>query len=216
LLALPPRLAHLLRRLELRRALPSMHQDPAQATQPLRPHLSCGLDRSLLHLIVHGIVDVGWGVALAVLATGIVPIASSVSQYGQRHMALANVFVAAVGILATSHLNYTVRRATEEYARMRLAENLPLTTWEWLQGVAAMKIFPPFQRDERKWMWGTWFLIFGAMAGHSASVVAILQPREIFRSRAAASAHDTPMLQSHSSIMFPTTILHCAGWIPRT
>jgi hypothetical protein len=129
---------------------------------------------------------------MVVFATGVIPIAWRVSQYGQRHMALTNVFVAAVGTLATAHLKYTVRLATDEYARMRLAAGLPLTTWEWLQGLASMGIFPPFQRDERKWTWGAWLLLFGAMAGgHSASVVAILQPRKMFPSQAAASTHDT-------------------------
>ncbi|KAJ7836835.1 hypothetical protein B0H13DRAFT_2106431 [Mycena leptocephala] len=172
---LPPRLAQLLKR--LRRVL-SVHHDPGQTTQALHPHLSSGFNRSLLLLLLHGSISVGWGTTMVVFATGVIPIAWRVSQYGQRHMALTNVFVAAVGTLATAHLKYTVCLATDEYARMRLAAGLPLTTWEWLQGLASMGIFPPFQRDERKWTWGAWLLLFGAMAGgHSASVVAILQPQ---------------------------------------
>ncbi|KAF7342655.1 hypothetical protein MSAN_02022500 [Mycena sanguinolenta] len=161
---LPPRLAQLLKRLC---CVLSVHHDPAQATQVLRPHLSSGFNRSLLLLLLHGSISVGWGTTLAVFAAGHVPIAWRVSQYGQRHTGLTNVLVAAVGTLATMHLKYTVRLATEEYARMRLADSLPLTTWEWLQGVASMSVFPPFQGGERKLTWGAWLLLFGAMAGHS-------------------------------------------------
>ncbi|KAJ6507088.1 hypothetical protein C8R45DRAFT_1176807 [Mycena sanguinolenta] len=127
------------------------------------PTPSSGFDRLLFLLLLHGSISVGWGITLLVFAIGVVPIAPRVSQYGQRHMALTNVFVAAVGTLATVHLKYTVRLATDEYARMCLAADLLLTTWEWLQGVASMGIFPPFQRDERKWTWGAWLLLFGSI-----------------------------------------------------
>ncbi|KAJ7452626.1 hypothetical protein FB451DRAFT_1374072 [Mycena latifolia] len=163
----------------LRRVL-SAPSEAAQAALPLRPHLSSGFDRYLFLLLVNGVVSVAWGVALAVFASGRVPISMSVSQYGQLHTGLTNVIVAVIGTLATAHLKYTVRRATEEYATMRLSEGLSLPTWSWLQGLAAVDIWPPLQREEHMFAWGAWLLLFGSMAGHSASVVAILQPQSFF------------------------------------
>ncbi|KAJ7826478.1 hypothetical protein B0H14DRAFT_2817270, partial [Mycena olivaceomarginata] len=158
----------------LRHALSSK---AVQAALPLRPHLSSGFDRSLFFLLVNGVVSVAWGITLAVFASGRVPISWIVSQYGQRHTGLTNVIVTGIATLATTHLKHTICRATEEYARMRLAEGLSLSTWNWLQGVAAVDIWPPVQREEQMWAWIAWLLLFGSIGGHSASVVAILQPQ---------------------------------------
>ncbi|KAF7344252.1 hypothetical protein MVEN_01716500 [Mycena venus] len=163
----------------LRHAL-SASSESVQAALPLRPHLSSGFDRSLFFLLVNGVVSVAWGVTLAVFASGHVPISWIVSQYGQRHTGLTNVLVTGIATLATTHLKYTICRATEEYATMRLAEGLSLSTWNWLQGVATADMWPPVQREEQMWAWIAWLLLFGSMRGHSASVVAILQPQSFF------------------------------------
>ncbi|KAJ7452625.1 hypothetical protein FB451DRAFT_1185738 [Mycena latifolia] len=109
--------------------------------------------------------------------TGVVPITWGFSEYGRQHSALTNVIVTGIATLATAHLQYTVRQAAEEHVRMRLAKGLPFLVWGWLQGVAAGDIWPPLQST---WTWGWWLLLFGAMAGHSASIVAILQPQSFF------------------------------------
>ncbi|KAJ7621704.1 hypothetical protein DFH06DRAFT_1143447 [Mycena polygramma] len=155
----------------------SAPSETVQAALPLRPRLSSGFDRSLFLLLVNGMVSVAWGATLAVFGNGHIPISTIVSQYGQRHTGLTNVIVTGIATLATVHLKYTIRRATEEYTTMRLADGLSLRTWGWLQGVAAVNIWPPFGRKERMWAWTAWFLLFGSMAGHSASVVAVLQPQ---------------------------------------
>ncbi|KAJ6528114.1 hypothetical protein B0H19DRAFT_1195247 [Mycena capillaripes] len=161
----------------IRRLRHALASKAVQATLPLRPHLSSGFDRSLFFLLVNGVVSVAWGITLAVFASGRVPISWIFSQYGQRHTGLTNVLVTGIATLATTHLKYTICRTTEEYARMRLAEGLPLSTWNWLQGVAAVDIWPPVQREEQVWAWIAWLLLFGSIGGHSASVVAILQPQ---------------------------------------
>ncbi|KAJ7431636.1 hypothetical protein B0H11DRAFT_2129458 [Mycena galericulata] len=168
---------HAIRRLRHAMSAPS---ETVQAALPLHPHLSSGFDRSLFLLLVNGVVSVAWGVTLALFESRRIPISSIVSQYGQRHTGLTNVIVTGIATLATAHLKYTIRRATEEYTTMRLAEGLSLPTWSWLQGVAAVDIWPPFQREEQMWAWIAWFLLFGSIAAHSASVVAILQPQSYF------------------------------------
>ncbi|KAJ7452627.1 hypothetical protein FB451DRAFT_1282727 [Mycena latifolia] len=170
--------SHLTRLIRRLRRVLSAPSETARAALPLRPHLAgSGFDRSLFFLLVNGGVSTAWGAALAVFATGVVPIYWGISQYGQQHSALTNVIVTGIATLATAHLQYTVRQAAEEHARMRLAKGLPFLVWGWLQGVAAGDIWPPLQST---WTWGWWLLLFGAMAGHSASIVAILQPQSFF------------------------------------
>ncbi|KAJ6526304.1 hypothetical protein B0H19DRAFT_1197165 [Mycena capillaripes] len=175
-----PRHSHIMSLIRRLRHALSVPSETVQAALPLHPHLSSGFDRSLFFLLVNGVVSVAWGVTLAVFASGHIPISWIVSQYGQRHTGLTNVIVTGIATLATAHLKYTIRRATEEYTTMRLAEGLSLPTWSWLQGVAAVDIWPPLQREEQMWAWIAWLLLFGSMAGHSASVVAILQPQSYF------------------------------------
>ncbi|KAJ6526305.1 hypothetical protein B0H19DRAFT_1197168 [Mycena capillaripes] len=155
----------------------SVPSKTTQAALPLRPHLTSGFDLSLFFLLVNGGASTAWGVALAVFATGVVPVTWSISQYGRQHPGLTNVIVTGIATLATAHLQYTVRHAAQEHATMRLYEGLPLLTWGWLQAAAAGDIWPPLQS---KWMWGGWLLLFVGMAGHSASIVAILQPQSWF------------------------------------
>ncbi|KAJ7826480.1 hypothetical protein B0H14DRAFT_2817272 [Mycena olivaceomarginata] len=145
----------------IRRTL-SVPSETAQAALPLRPHLTSNFDLSLFFLLVNGGVSTAWGAALAVFATGVVPVAWGISQYGQQHPALTNVILTGIATLATAHLQYTACR---------------FLTWGWLQGAAAGDIWPPLQS---KWTWGGWLLLFLGMAGHSASIVAILQPQSWF------------------------------------
>jgi hypothetical protein len=157
----------------VRRLAPLVPSEPA-SEPPLRPQLARGFDRSLFFLLVNGGLSTAWGIALLVFATGVVPITWGISQYGRQHLALTNVIVTGIATLATAHLQYTARNAAEMHATMRLSEGVPLIAWGWLQGVAAGEIWPPLQSI---WTWGVWLLVFGGMAGHSASIVAILQPR---------------------------------------
>ncbi|KAJ7476704.1 hypothetical protein FB451DRAFT_1557478 [Mycena latifolia] len=159
------------------------NKEAARAARPLRQHMVSGFDRSLFLLLCNGGISVAWGAALAVFATGVVPITWNFSQYGQRHTGLTNVIVTGVATMATMHLKYTASRAAEVYTTMRLAEGLVLPTWGWLQAVAATSIWPPFPRGEHWLAWLGWLLLFGGMAGHSASIVAILQPQLWFDHR---------------------------------
>ncbi|KAJ7466419.1 hypothetical protein FB451DRAFT_1369659 [Mycena latifolia] len=154
--------------------------DITEAADPLHPHFASGFDGSLFLLLVHGGVSVAWGAALAVFATGVVPIAWGISEYGQRHAGLTNVIVTGLATLATAYLKYTARRATEEYAAMRLYDGLPLRTWGWMHGLATTGIWPPLRWRQHKWKWVGWLLLFGGLAGHTASIVAILQPQPFF------------------------------------
>ncbi|KAJ7478405.1 hypothetical protein FB451DRAFT_1557079 [Mycena latifolia] len=151
-------------------------------------------------------ISTAWGIALAIFATGVVPIYWGISEYGRLHSGLTNVIVTGIATLATAHLKYTVRRVAEEYAAMRLANGLPLIALGWLQGVAAGDIWPPLQSA---WTWCVWLLLFGGMAVHSASIVAILQPHMsdvslsyvIFAHGVSSSAS----AQRYSMTMFTTT-----------
>ncbi|KAF7344253.1 hypothetical protein MVEN_01716600 [Mycena venus] len=153
---------------------------PARPLKPLYHYVLTSPPTSISRfsfLLVNGGASTAWGVALAVFASGVVPVTWGVSQYGQQHPALTNVIMAGIATLATAHLQYTVRHAAQEHATMRLSQGLPLLTWGWLQGAAAGNIWPPLQS---KWTWGGWLLLFVGMAGHSASIVAILQPQSWF------------------------------------
>ncbi|KAJ7621693.1 hypothetical protein DFH06DRAFT_1232486, partial [Mycena polygramma] len=172
-----PLYSHPMRLLRWTRRTLTVPSETTQAALPLRPHLTSGFDLSLFFLLVNGGVSTAWGVALAVFSTGVVPIQWGISQYGRQHAGLTNVIVTGIATLATAHLQYTVRHAAQEHATMRFTEGLPLLTWGWLQGAAAGHIWPPLQS---KWTWGGWLLLFVGMAGHSASIVAILQPQSWF------------------------------------
>jgi hypothetical protein len=163
----------------LRRAL-SVPSETAHghAAQALRPAVVSGFDLDLFFLLVNGGVCVAWGAALTVFATGVVPIYWGISKYGQQHPGLTNVILTGLATLSTTHLKYTVSHATEEYAAMQLSAGLSLPTWSWLQWVAKPEIRPA---SRRWWAWAGWILLFGGMAGHSASIVAILQPRTMSR-----------------------------------
>jgi hypothetical protein len=168
-------LSHLLARFSRALSVPSQ---TAQAAQSLRPNVVSGFDLGLFFLLANGGLCVAWGAALAVFTTGVVTIKWGMSKYGQQHPGLTNVLVTGLATLSTTHLKYTVRHATQEYAAMRLSAGIPLPTWSWLQWVAGPEIWPP---SRRWWGWSGWILLFVGMAGHSASIVAILQPRTISR-----------------------------------
>ncbi|KAJ7431635.1 hypothetical protein B0H11DRAFT_2210122 [Mycena galericulata] len=172
-----PLYSHPMRLLRWTRRRLSVPSETTQAALPLRPHLTSDFDLSLFFLLVNGGVSTAWGAALAVFATGVVPLQWGISQYGQVHPGLTNVILTGIATSSTAHLQYTVRHAAREHATMRLSEGLPLLTWGWLQGAAAGDIWPPLQS---KWTWGGWLLLFVGMAGHSASIVAILQPQPRF------------------------------------
>ncbi|KAF8206840.1 hypothetical protein K438DRAFT_449066 [Mycena galopus ATCC 62051] len=152
-----------------------------QINAPVKQRFVKGFDVALFLLLVHGGITVAWGAALMVFSTGIVPINWGLSQYGQLHPGITNVVVTGVATLSTTYLKVTVQYAAEEYAAMQLYEGLTLRKWSWLQGIAMVQTWPPFRlRQKSTWAWVAWLVMFGSMAGHSASIVAILQPQTFF------------------------------------
>lgn len=164
--------------------------DLSQRRKPsLHGRLTAGFDLSLLLVLINGFIAVTWGIALAVFATGVVPIYWGLSQYGKKHDGITNVIVTGVATLSTAQLQYTVQIAVKEYAAMLLSEGFTLRKWKWMQGFADGGIWPPFHWRKHKWAWIVWLLTYGGMAGHSASLVAILQPRKPLQPLRILAAH---------------------------
>ncbi|KAJ7224597.1 hypothetical protein GGX14DRAFT_651153 [Mycena pura] len=149
----------------------------------LKTHLTSGLDWPLFYLFANGVITFLWGIALAVFAAGKVPIAWGLSQYGQQHASTTSVAVTAISTLSTTHLKFTIQRAAEQYAAAMLCEGITLRQWEWMEGVAQSSTRPPFKFKEQPVRWLSWLLLFCSMAGHSASLTAILQPESFFDHR---------------------------------
>ncbi|KAJ7064035.1 hypothetical protein C8F01DRAFT_1081411 [Mycena amicta] len=144
-------------------------------------------DFRLLFLLANGILAVLWGIALAIFTTGVITISWNLSQYGAQHEGITNVVITGVSTLATAHLRYMIQNAAREYAAVMLYEGFTLRKWKWMQGFAKGSIWPPFKFPWRKhqfpwivWPWIVWLVVNGSMAGHSASLAAILQPEPFF------------------------------------
>ncbi|KAJ7055491.1 hypothetical protein C8F01DRAFT_452914 [Mycena amicta] len=158
----------------------SSAQTPTRGSSLLNPRLKTGFDRPLLFLLVNGILAVLWGIALAIFASGVVPISWNLSQYGTQHDGITNVVITGVSTLATAQLQYTIQNAVREYAAAMLYEGFTLRRWKWMQGFAEGSIWPPFAWRRHPFPWIVWLVVYGSMAGHSASLVAILQPEPFF------------------------------------
>jgi len=133
-----------------------------------------GIDKGLGLLFLNGLLTFCWGIALIVFQTGIVPIDWNLSQRGQRHPAITNVIVTGIATVSTSHLQFTVKNTVYEYSARLVHKGLTLRKWAWMQEFAQGSIWLSFRP---RW-WPMWLLVCGLMAAHSASLVAILQPRK--------------------------------------
>ncbi|KAJ6494565.1 hypothetical protein C8R45DRAFT_927745 [Mycena sanguinolenta] len=133
------------------------------------------IDLPIFMLFVNGVVSVCWGAALIVFATGVVPIYWGMSQYGQQHPAITNVIITGVATTSTFHLRYTIKNSARQHALVVLRQ-VDLPKWRCIQALGEISIWPPFSWKAHKGKWLGWFALFTAMAAHSASLVAILQP----------------------------------------
>ena len=137
-----------------------------------------GFDWDLFLLLLNGLITVCWGIALIIFQTGIVPIYWTLSQYGQHHRGITNVIVTGVATISTSHLQFTVHNTVREYVSLLVHQGFTLRQLKWMQEFARGGIWPPFTLWRHPVGWPLWVIVYGLMAAHSASLVAILQPRE--------------------------------------
>ena len=137
-----------------------------------------GFDWNLFLLLINGLITVCWGTALIIFQTGVVPISWNLSQYGQLHRGITNVIVTGVATISTSHLQFTVHNTVREYVALLVHQGFTLRQLVWMQEFARGGIWPPFTLWRYPVGWPLWLLVYGLMAAHSASLVAILQPRE--------------------------------------
>lgn len=133
-----------------------------------------GWDRPIIFLFLHVVADLLWGIALTVFATGIVAVPWTLSQWGMRHTAVVNVLVTVVATVSTTHVQYVVVSLVEVYATARVVKGFTLVELQIFQSVKQWQIWPPFTDIKRRLIW---LLLYGGMALHSASIVAIMQPQ---------------------------------------
>ena len=154
---------------------------PHNPTPTHEPEVVTGFDWDLGRLLLNGLITFCWGIALIIFQTGIVPISWNLSQYGQRHRGITNVIITGVATVSTSHLKFTVHNTLREISAHRLRQGFTLRRWAWIQEFARWTIRPPFtwwRHPRHPVAWPMWLLVYGLMASHSASLVAILQPRK--------------------------------------
>ena len=142
------------------------------------PPLVTGIDWDLFLLFINGFITVGWGITLIFFQTGDVPISWVLSQRGQLHRGITNVIVTGVATISTSHLQFTVHNTVREYVALLVHQGFTLRQLAWMQQFAQGGIWPPFTLWRHPLGWPLWLLVYGLMAAHSASIVAILQPRK--------------------------------------
>lgn len=134
-----------------------------------------GWDRQIIFLLLHALIDLLWGIALAIFASGRVSYTWTVSQWGKQHAAITSVVLTLIATISTTHVKYIYQLIVDLYARAKLAEEFTLKQLQWMQGMKEWNIFTPFPFG----YFLIWLLIYGAMALHSASIVAILQPVDL-------------------------------------
>ncbi|RXW13772.1 hypothetical protein EST38_g12080, partial [Candolleomyces aberdarensis] len=137
------------------------------------PTITTGWDARLRLLLLHGVVSLCWGSALAVFSAGAVPITWALSEQGKKYPQVTNVIVTLVSTLATTHVVYVLQGVCDQYASYLVVAGFTIGQLRWMQGVKERSIFTKFP-DKKKWI--VWFIVYAGLALHSASVVAILQP----------------------------------------
>ena len=155
------------------------HSDARNQLPPRKPYLDSplvtGIDRGLRLLLLNGLITVFWGIALIVFQTGIVPVSGELPD---NHPGVMNVIVTGIATISTSHLHFTIQNTVREYLDLALHQGFTLRQWAWMQEFARGSIWPPFTLKRHPMVWSLWLLVYGLMAAHSASLVAILQPRK--------------------------------------
>ncbi|KAJ7801060.1 hypothetical protein B0H14DRAFT_2688879 [Mycena olivaceomarginata] len=155
-----------------------MSSDGEKEPVLLEPSFSTNIDWSLFILFASAVVSVLWGIALAIFAAGLVPIAWTISSAASAYNGLTNVVVTAVSSLSTAQLTYTIKLAVEAYTSSILFEGFTLDQWKFLRALSESSIWPPFKFPWRKQTKSAmvWLTLLGSLAAHSTSMAAILQP----------------------------------------
>ena len=134
--------------------------------------LTTGWDRSLLFSLFLCIVATLWGTALVIFSTGVVFVRWSVSLWGQSHPNLINVIVTVIATLSTAQLKLVIQRVASHLAEVLVVSGFTLRSLSWIQGIKEWRLWTHLPKRWRP----VWLLAYVAMALHSASVVAIMQP----------------------------------------
>lgn len=143
--------------------------------------ITTGWNLSLIGLLINGLISFCWGVALAIFASGVVPVTWAVSQYGKSHQEITNVIITLVATASTTHIKYTTQAVLLHYSQYVLVDGFTVGQLAWMQGIKEWSLFTDFKSGSRKMSeaWNkrvAWLVIYAGMAVHSASVVSILQP----------------------------------------
>ena len=137
--------------------------------------ITSGCNGSLIFLFINGLISLLWGVALAIFASGSVPVTWTISQYGKSHLEITNVLVTLVATAATTHLKYISQTVIQHYSQYVLVDGFTVRQLAWMQGIMEWSLFTPLKFGSWKKR-VAWLVIYAGMALHSASIVSILQP----------------------------------------
>jgi len=142
---------------------------------PIDDTITTGWSASSLNLFANGIISLLWGVALAIFASGVVPVDWVISQYGKNHPDIINALVALIGTASTTHIKYTFQGILDNYSHYVLVDGFTLNQLTWMQGIKewSLSTVAAFESQKKR---VAWLVLYGGMALHSASVVSILQP----------------------------------------
>ncbi|KAJ2913787.1 hypothetical protein MD484_g6633, partial [Candolleomyces efflorescens] len=142
-----------------------------------------GWDRRLLILLFHGLISLCWGIALAIFASRVVPVAWALSEKGRKNPEITNVLVALASTLTTMHITYILQGICDQYTSFLVVDGFTVGQLRWMQGVKELSAFTKFPDKENFWSKKRigWLIVYLAFALHSASVVAILQPESFFK-----------------------------------
>ena len=146
---------------------------PIEAGILINDAITTGINWSLIHLLIHGLISLLWGIALAIFSSGIVPVTWAVSQYGKTHLVVTNVLITLVATATTTHIKYISQGVLQLYSQYVLVNGFTVKQLAWMQGIKEWSLFTTFGSRKKR---AAWLVIYAGMAVHSASVVSILQP----------------------------------------
>jgi len=146
---------------------------PIDASILVNYAITTGSNGPLYHLLIHGLISLLWGVALAVFSSGIVPVTWTISQYGKSHLVVTNDLLTLVGTASTTHLKYVSQGVLQNYSQYVLVNGFTVKQLGWMQGIKEWSLFAAFGSWKKR---AAWLVIYAGMAVHSVSIVSILQP----------------------------------------
>ncbi|RXW17436.1 hypothetical protein EST38_g8409 [Candolleomyces aberdarensis] len=129
--------------------------------------ITTGWDRRLFILLLHGVVSLCWGIALAIFSARVVPVAWYLSERGRKSPEVTNVLVALASTLTTMHITYILQGVCDQYTSYLVVEGFTVGQLRWMQGVKELSVFAKFPDKENFWS--------------KKRIVAILQPESFFK-----------------------------------